>query len=95
MRHYLIALSAVAVAAAAPVAAEDFTVKYSDLNLATAKGQQQLDRRISAAAREYCDVEARTGSRIIAHAARECYEDTVAAAREQIAALESKNQRGG
>ncbi len=96
MRHHLIVLSALAVVVATPLAAEDFKVRYSDLDLQTAKGQKALDRRIDKAAREYCGTqEPVTGSRIIQQSAHDCYQDAVAAAREQVAALQSKTRLGG
>jgi UrcA family protein len=96
MRQYLIALSALAVVAGTPVAAKDFTVKYSDLNLKTEKGQKVLERRIDQAAREYCGVDtSRTGSRMISQSTRECYQAARDAAREQMALLVDNSQLGG
>ena len=95
MRQYLIALSALAVVAGTPVAAKDFTVKYSDLNLKSEQGQKALERRIDEAARDYCGVDtARTGSRLMSQGTRECYQDARNAAREEMALLD-KSQLGG
>ena len=96
MRNYLIALSALAVVVGTPLAAQDLKIPYSDLDLQTAKGQKALDRRIAQAAREYCETQTTiTGSRIVSQAARDCYQNTLAAAREQVAAMQSKGQLGG
>ena len=95
MRQYFIALSAVAIVAATPVAARDFKVVYSDLDLQTASGQKQLSHRIDKSAREYCDLSTETGSRIPRQGARECYVSARAAAREQMKALVEKSQLGG
>jgi UrcA family protein len=96
MRQYLIALSALVVAAGSPVAAEDFVVKHADLDLASAKGQKELERRIDLAARTYCGLDAqKTGTRVRPQGARECYRDARAAAREQMAMLVEKSQLGG
>ena len=96
MRQYLIALSAFAIVAAGPLAAEDFTVKYNDLNLKSEQGRKALERRIDKAAREYCGVgELQTGSRIVASSTRQCYEEARNAAREQLGSLVEQSQLGG
>jgi UrcA family protein len=96
MRQYLIALSALTVVAGAPAAAQDFAVKYSDLNLQSAKGQKELERRIDKAAREYCGLDApRSGTRMHSQGTRDCYRDARAAARQEMAALLDKSQLGG
>lgn len=96
MRQYLIALSALAVVAGTPAAAKDFTVKYSDLNLKSAKGQKELERRIDEAARDYCGVDnRRVGTRMRSQGTRDCYKDARAAAREEMALLLDKSQLGG
>jgi UrcA family protein len=96
MRHYLIALSAFAIVAGTPLAAKDFTVQYSDLNLKSDKGQKELQRRIDKAAREYCGVDSRrVGSRMRSQGTRDCYKDARTAAREEMALLIGKSQLGG
>ena len=96
MRQYLIALSALAIVAGTPVAAKDFTVKYSDLNLKSAKGQKELERRIDEAARDYCGVDSRrVGTRMRSQGTRQCYKDARAAARDEMALLIDKSQLGG
>ena len=96
MRHYLIALTAFAVVAGTPVAARDFVVKYDDLNLQTAQGKKQLERRIDKAAREYCGLDAQhVGTRIPQKSARNCFSSARTAAREQLDAMVGKSQLGG
>ncbi len=96
MRTTLIALSALVLVAGVPAAAKDFVVAYKDLDLSTTKGQKALDRRINAAAREYCGMDVQiTGSRIKDVGASECFASVREAAREQMASLIEKAQRGG
>ena len=89
-----IALAATACAAAtlsmtAPAAAADITVmpesvtvrvSYADLNLASAEGRAQLDRRIAGAARSICGTYFPTDLRMFA-LVRDCREDAIASAR--------------
>ncbi|WP_137680498.1 UrcA family protein [Aurantiacibacter suaedae] len=50
-------------------------VSYADLDLATAEGVAELDRRIDSAAREVCEADRQTtGTRLESRAARECVE---------------------
>lgn len=96
MRMNLIAFAALALGAAAPAIANDFVVKHSDLDLAAAKDQKILERRIDAAAREYCSTDAiQTGTRIKSTSASKCYQDARNAARERMATLVAEAQRGG
>lgn len=60
-------------------------IKTSDLDLATEAGQAQLARRVDAAAREACGMEAvRSGTRLPSRAASKCYEEAKAAATRQV-----------
>ena len=96
MRQYLIALSAVAFAAATPLAAKDLTIKYSDLNLRSEKGQKELSQRIDTAAREYCGMDSRrVGTRLRAKGATQCYHDARNAARESMDQVIAQAQLGG
>jgi UrcA family protein len=96
MRQYLIAVSALAVVAGTPAAARDFVVKYDDLNLQTAKGQKELERRIDRSAREYCGLDRQhVGTRIAQKSARNCFSDARTAAREEMAGLIGKDGLGG
>lgn len=75
----------------APAFARDIQVRYADLNLATAEGQQKLDRRIETAAREVCDYN-RTVARWSIHRAEgtECYAKTRENVRGQVALVVDK-----
>lgn len=90
-----IALAATACAAAtlsmtaAPASATDITVmpeavtvrvSYADLNLASAEGRAQLDRRIAGAARSICGSYFPNDLRMFA-LVRDCREDAIASAR--------------
>ena len=73
-----IATSALALAPAVS-AAEDgqrsTRVAFADLDLSTAEGVAELDRRIDTAAREVCDIDQQmTGTRIQSRSARQCVE---------------------
>lgn len=97
MKNALIALAAAgAVLAGTPAAAEQMSINYKDLNLATTEGQQILEQRIDAAARRVCEIDRiTTGSRIRSQEAQACYDEAKAAATKQVAALVSRNQLGG
>ena len=75
------ALAATGIAAtlgAVPANAEPMTIKvpYADLDLHTADGQQELDRRLDRAARKVCGFGAyRPNGPMEIGAARECYLD--------------------
>lgn len=96
MKTPLIALSALLIATGAQAANRDFTVNYKDLDLSSPKDQKTLERRISSAARDYCGTNVkRTGSNLRANSNHQCYNDARVAAREQMAELVSKAQKGG
>jgi UrcA family protein len=70
MRHFKLTLAlAIACASATPALAADARLGWSDLDLATAAGKAELDRRIEAAAQQVCAPEAVTGSRIMPRSA--------------------------
>ncbi|MFA9200883.1 MAG: UrcA family protein [Cypionkella sp.] len=96
MRTPFIALAALSMIAA-PAVANDFVVRHDDLDLSTAKGQKQLDRRIDAEARRYCKMDVQpTGSRVTGSGTSQCYKQARAAAREQMASLiDNAVQKGG
>jgi UrcA family protein len=73
------------------------TIKLDDIDLASPKGQEVLDRRIEQTARTVCRVtEVRTGTRIMDHSARACIAKARAEARQQVAALVAETgKRGG
>ncbi|MGX7951174.1 UrcA family protein [Tsuneonella sp. HG249] len=96
MRTPLIALTALTLIAGVPAAAEDFVVRYDDLDLASPKGQKALDKRIDAAARAYCGVGVqRTGTRVKGSNTAQCYQSARNAAREKMAALVEQKSKGG
>lgn len=97
MKTTLIALAVTgAVLAGSPAAAEEMSVAYQDLNLATVQGQEALDRRIDSAARKVCGLdETITGTRLRSNAARRCYADAKAAAKKQLAGIVAEQQLGG
>ena len=97
MRNPLIALAAVAALVGTPaLAAESKTISYRDLDLSSASGRQELDRRISAAARSLCDSSAiETGTLLRSRKAQSCYKEASAAARAAIAAQVKEDRLGG
>jgi UrcA family protein len=104
MKSAIIALAAIgstlaATGVAAPALAkttQTMVVEYSDLNLASAKGQEVLERRIDQAAKVICGIgEVRTGTRTTSSDARQCYLAAKAGATKQFAALIEDNRLGG
>lgn len=96
MKAILLSFSALAMVVGAPASARDFVVVHDDLDLSTPKGQQSLERRIDAAARAYCGTERiTTGTRIPPSGSAKCYKAARNAAREQMAVLVSRSQKGG
>jgi len=71
-------------------------VRLSDLDLATAEGQRELDQRVNRAVRAVCrTTNLTTGSRILGHEARDCLVKARTSVRQQLAALSAHQQRGG
>ncbi len=81
------------VATAAPVLAKDVTVRYGDLDLASAKGQKELSRRVDRAAKVACDFEAE--NRIPSYSAMTCYHQARAKASTQVATIVEDARLGG
>jgi UrcA family protein len=96
----LIAASLV-LAPSAAIAAEtgpapQIQVKYSDLNLASADGVAELERRIERAAKKVCGASRLpTGSRIADIDARQCVAKAKASAAQSFAAALEQQRRGG
>lgn len=69
-------------------------VNVSDLNLATASGQAQLEKRISSAARSVCSTNSRTVRDLVA--AKKCEAQAIANAEPKIASriAQPQSQRG-
>lgn len=91
-------------AAAATLASPAFAAKaeskttqvlYSDLNLATQDGQEELDRRLERAARDVCDLGGSTvGSRIASREGKKCYKAARKQLDSQFAKLVEDSSRG-
>ena len=76
------------------------SVSVADIDLATAKGQRTLDRRLEKAVRTVCRAtDLTTGSRILSQESRVCVAKTRASVKQQLAALPANSsanrQRGG
>ena len=101
MKTLALAAAALGLAVTAPAhagSAEKMTINvdYSDINLATAKGQQTLENRIEKAVRTVCRInDVQTGSRLMSRDARTCLAKARASARQQVAAITADRQRGG
>ncbi len=94
MRFKLIAAAAASLAVATPALANDFVVQYKDLDLSNAKDRQILERRIDNASRVYCGADvSTTGSRVKGPGSKACVADARRLAREQLAAIASKQQQ--
>ncbi len=72
-------------------------VPTADINLATAQGQKRLDQRLEKAVRTVCRTTSlTTGSRMLTQETRACLAKARSDAKQQVAALYSRNeQRGG
>jgi UrcA family protein len=90
-------LAALGAATLASPALASTAIAYSDLNLETAQGQTQLDRRIDAAAREICGIaDIRTGTILQGNKNKQCYDTAKASARKQVAERIARDSaRGG
>lgn len=72
------------------------TVTFKDLDLSTAEGQAELDRRIENAARVMCELDRKsTGTRIASRASKQCYNTALKTTKKQVAKLVAAEQRGG
>lgn len=103
MKSLAVTLAAIGLAGAAfsPALAgttDGMTIKVptADINLATAEGQKTLDKRIEKAVRNVCGVTTpSTGSRILSEQARDCLAKARADVKQQLAVLNTDEQRGG
>ena len=97
MKKTLISLAAIcAVAATTPAAAENVSVDYRDLNLASVQGQKSLEIRIDRAARKVCGMDNRvSGTRLRPSDERRCYAQAKKQAKKQVAALIAEERLGG
>jgi UrcA family protein len=90
--------AALGAALATPALADTPTasIRTSDLNLATAQGQEQLDRRIDTAARAMCGIaDIRTGTILQGNKQKQCFEQARVTARRQVAAQIAHNDASG
>lgn len=96
-----LALAATGFAASPAVASTDqesysATVRYDDIDLSTAEGLEDLDRRIDQAARKVCELDRTdTGTRIRSREARACYQEAKRSFEQSFAALISEARLGG
>ena len=90
-------IGALALAATVPaVAAESRTVRYDDLNLASAAGIERLESRINGAARQVCGARDDYRQSLMLQAeTKKCIADAKARAMAQVARLEASAARGG
>jgi UrcA family protein len=82
--------------AATPDQGNAAEVRYQDLDLKTAEGKTELNRRIERAARTVCglDQAATTGSRIRSHSQTTCYRNALRQIEPQFARLVDSNGEG-
>lgn len=94
----LAAAATLAVPAVASAATKETTttgVHYKDLDLASAGGQKELERRIDKAARSVCGMDENVvGSRISARDSRECYRTARQQLGEQVSRLVKDSAAG-
>lgn len=71
-------------------------VSFADLDLSTEAGQRKLDSRIEGAIRQVCrTVSIQAGTRIVDQTTQECKANARAEAKQKVAALMERAQRGG
>jgi len=70
-------------------------LKYDDLDLTTAQGMAQLDKRVQRAAKQVCtSYQITTGSIRTATVDEKCYMEALAKLQDQVAALPGRKQQG-
>lgn len=96
MKRTAFALAAFgALFAAQPAFAESIGVKYSDLDLGTKAGQQELSLRIGTAAKKVCGLnDISTGTRVQNPEARSCVAEVRQKLETRLAALTDKRVAG-
>ena len=91
-----VGLFAIPGSASAEPSGKSVAVRYADLDLNTAAGQQQLERRIQRAARQVCAIdETNTGTRIRSRDATACYDQALRDVRSHLATAIDGNRKGG
>lgn len=75
--------------------ARSVEVRYHDLDLTTAAGVSELDRRLDEAAKSVCHIDqVATGTRIASREARACYKETKEQLSANVAVAAAKKSRG-
>jgi UrcA family protein len=93
-RTLALAATLFAAPAAALAASSSVELKYDDLDLSTAKGMAELNKRVDDAARQVCaSGSAHTGTILRSKAENQCFKDTREQLRQRVAISEPK-QRG-
>ena len=83
-------------AASADSVSPSISVRFADLDLATAVGQQKLERRIERAARQVCALdEVTTGTRVPSAEASACYHQALRNVRSSVASAVAGNRPVG
>lgn len=76
--------------------AETAAISYDDLDLSTAQGKAELDRRVYKAARDVCGMDdVMVGSRIVPAETRKCYKDALRQIKKSLAAVTEQKAAGG
>lgn len=95
IRTLALAAALFAVPGSAFAANSAVELKYDDLDLSTAKGQAELNKRVDDAARQACGSSAvRTGTILRSKAENQCYAETREKLRQRVASLTGQQQRG-
>lgn len=96
-----IAMAGAALLAAPAISAQEGEarttgVAYSDLDLSTEDGRDELDRRIDKAAKEVCGAdEVQVGSRMASRESRRCYRNAKDQLEQHFAEVIEDQQNGG
>ena len=89
------AASALALSPAIAHAADQVTIEYQDLDLSTQRGLAELDQRTERAAEKACAAgRITTGTIMKSRAEKQCYKETLAQLRQQMAQLVERETRG-
>lgn len=84
------------IASSAPVLADQVTVNYKDLDLASPEGQSKLAKRLDTAARQACGYgAANTGTRMASRSATECYKQAQVSSKQTMATILEQSRKGG
>ena len=83
-------------AAFADSTGQSVTVRFADLDLSSAAGQQKLERRIERAARQVCALdEVTTGTRVPSGEASACYRQALRNVHSSVASAVAANRPAG